>query len=635
MMRAAIRNCWLLAGAAALAISGQCRCASADEAANDEPSISRREREHWAFRPLTSPVVPHVGDTSWPRNEIDEFILAALRDAGLEPSPEADREALIRRVTLDLTGLPPTPEEVEQFLADQQPDAYERVLDRLLASPTYGECWAQHWLDLARFAESDGFELDHVRPQAWKYRDWVIQALNSDLSYGDFVRLQIAGDLIRPGDEAAAVATGFALAGPDMPDINLLEERRHMVLNDITATVGSVFLGLQLGCAECHDHKYDPLSQADFYRLRAFFEPALHFDEHESRRVLQEQNSKKNEPGVCYLYERGDFRRRGPQVEPAYPRIAVAESRSATVATDGETSPRVALANWLASSENFLSLRVVVNRVWQYHFGYGLVRTPSDFGTMGDSPSHPELLDWLARDFARRGGRLKQLHKLILLSATYRQSSRPSGGQSPPEIAEWDSKARIDPDNRLLWRANRKRLEGEAIRDCMLAAADRLSHRAGGRGVMPPLPEELKVTLLKDQWTESADEEDHRRRSIYIFARRNLRLPIFEAFDRPEPTVSCPARSQSTIAPQALLLLNSEFSRESARSLADFVRLHAGNERDAQIDLAYRRALGHAPTPTQLARAREFLDQQDPGSDDSLGLLCLALFNTNEFVYVD
>jgi hypothetical protein len=230
---------------------------------------------------------------------------------------------------------------------------------------------------------------------------------------------------------------------------------------------------------------------------------------------------------------------------------------------------------------------------------------------------------------------LKQLHKLILMSATYRQSSRPSDGHSPAELAAWESNARIDADNRLLWRAHRKRLEGEAIRDCMLAAAGRLSRKAGGRGVMPPLPEELKTALLKDQWSESSDEEDHRRRSIYIFSRRNLRLPIFEAFDRPEPTASCPARSQSTIAPQALLLLNSEFSLESARRMADFVRAHAGNERDAQIDLAYRRALGHAPTTTQLVRGREFLEVRERESADPLGLLCLALFNTNEFVYVD
>src|SRR5262245_47867324 len=245
----------------------------ADEAAESEISITSSDREHWAFRLLEAPSIPNVGDTNWPRNPIDQFILAALRAADLDPSPEADRTTFIRRVTLDITGLPPTPEDVDRFLDDTDPTAFERVVDRLLASPGYGERWAQHWLDLARYADTDGFELDHVRPQAWKYRDWVIQALNDDMPFDQFVRLQIAGDLLQPDEESAAIATGFALAGPDMPDINLTDERRHMVLNDIAATVGSVFLGLQMGCAECHDHKFDPVSQADFYRLRAFFEP--------------------------------------------------------------------------------------------------------------------------------------------------------------------------------------------------------------------------------------------------------------------------------------------------------------------------------------------------------------------------
>jgi hypothetical protein len=609
--------------------------AAADEAARSEPAITSSDREHWAFRPLAVATVPHVSDTSWPRNPIDEFILAALREAELEPSPEADRLTLIRRATLDLTGLPPTPHDVDQFLADDQAGAYERVIDRLLAAPAYGERWAQHWLDLARFAETDGFELDHVRPQAWKYRDWVIQALNDDMPYGEFVRLQIAGDLIRPGDESAAVATGFALAGPDMTDINLEEERRHMALNDISATVCSVFLGLSLGCAECHDHKYDPLSQADFYRLRAFFEPALHFKEQEFGRVLHEKRSESEARAVAYLYERGDFRRRGPQVEPAYPRIAVAETQLSVPTTASDKPARLALANWLASDHNFLAMRVIVNRIWQHHFGQGLVRSASDLGTMGDTPSHPMLLDWLARELGHRGGSLKQMHKLMLTSATYRQASRPAPPPSPAELARWESAAQIDPDNRLLWRANRRRLEGEAIRDCMLAVADRLSPRTGGPGVMPPLPEELTITLLKDQWKPSADEEDHRRRSIYIFARRNLRFPIFEAFDRPETTVSCPARTQSTIAPQALLLLNSEFSLSSARSLAEFVRTHAGDDRNTQIDLVYRRALGRAATTTQHARAQAFLAERDGKAADPLALLCLAVFNTNEFVYVD
>jgi hypothetical protein len=578
--------------------------------------------------------VPHVGDTDWPRNPIDEFVLKALRTAELDPSPEADRTTLIRRVTLDLTGLPPTPDEVDQFLADTDPGAFERVIDRLLASPRYGERWAQHWLDLARFAETDGFELDHVRPHAWKYRDWVIQALNDDMPYDQFVRLQIAGDLLQPNEESAAVATGFALAGPDMPDINLKEERRHMVLNDITATVGSVFLGLQMGCAECHDHKYDPVSQADFYRLRAFFEPALNFDDHKFGRVLTEGQNDRDARFDSFVYERGDFRRRGPRVQPAYPRIAVPQTHS-TVPSGSGIQPRLALANWLASDDNFLARRVIVNRIWQHHFGSGLVLSPSDFGLMGDSPSHPELHDWLVGEFARIGGSLKQLHKLIVTSATYRQSSRPTDYSSPTELARWETAQSIDPENRLLWHANRRRLEGEAIRDCMLASANRLSPKSGGPGVMPPLSDELMNTLLKDQWKPSPNEEDHRRRSIYIFARRNLRFPIFEAFDRPETTASCPRRPQSTIAPQALLLLNSEFSLNTARDLAEYARTQAGNDQDAQVNLVYRRSLSHAPTQAQLKRARKLLASRERLSSDSITLLCLAVFNSNEFVYID
>jgi hypothetical protein len=606
----------------------------ADEAAKDERPITQSDSAHWAFQPLAAPTVPRHGDTSWPRNEIDEFILASLREADLDASPEADRATLIRRVTLDLTGLPPTPREVQQFVDDKEPDAFERVIDRLLASPAYGERWAQHWLDLARFAETDGFEHDHVRPQAWKYRDWVIEALNSDMPYGEFVRHQIAGDLIRPGDESAAVATGFVLAGPDMPDINLEEERRHMVLNDITATVGAVFLGLQIGCAECHDHKYDPLSQADFYRLRAFFEPALRFDKHKFGRVLLEEQGAPRKELVSYVCERGDFRRRGSRVDPAYPRIAVSET-STTPSSGGDMPQRLALANWLASDDNFLATRVIVNRLWQHHFGQGLVRTSSDFGTMGDPPSHPMLLDWLAGELVRRGGSLKQMHKLMLTSATYRQASSPPADASPADLARWQAASGIDPENRLLWRASRQRLEGEVIRDCMLAAADRLSPRKGGIGVMPELPDELTITLLKDQWKPAPDEEDHRRRSIYIFARRNLRFPIFEAFDRPDTNASCAARNQTTIAPQALLLLNSEFSLASARNLAEFVRDRAGDELGAQIDLLYRRALGREPTATQKIRAQSFLQEQANASGDPLALLCLAVFNSNEFVYVD
>ncbi len=625
--------------------------ARADDAAPLEPSISESDREHWSFRPLCDPLVPEVQDQTWTRNAIDRFIFAKLEKKGLKPSPPADRTTLIRRVTLDLIGLPPTPEEVDAFVADESPDAYERLLDRLLASPQYGERWALHWLDLARYAETDGFEHDLVRPTAWKYRDWVIQALNADLPYDEFVRQQIAGDVLYPGDASAATATGFGLCGPDMPDINRAEERRHMVLNDISATVGSVFLGLQIGCAECHDHKFDPISQADFYRLRACFEPALQFKQPEDDRVLHEPGDA--EKTSSFLYARGDFRRPTLPLEPGFPRIANPWDDSPQASSAEPSSPRAALARWLTRPDHPLTTRVIVNRLWQHHFGEGLSSTPSDFGVMGEEPTHPELLDWLASEFSRQGWRLKRMHKLMLSTATYRQVSylhpTAEGDQPAATMEAWALGLTSDPSNRLLWHMRRQRLEGEAIRDCMLASSERLSTRAGGLGVMPPLPEELVSTLLKDHWKPSPDEEDHRRRSIYVFARRNLRYPLFEVFDRPDAAASCPRRARATIAPQSLLLLNSEFSMHCATDLAHYILEHAGSEPSACVELVYRRVLGRAPTDDEQSCAEAFLtegverqlSQNGAGTDaeervrTALSQLCLALFNLNEFVYVD
>jgi hypothetical protein len=515
--------------------------------------------------------------------------------------------------------------------------AIETLVDRLLASPHYGERYAQHWLDLARFAESDGFEHDNVRPQAWKYRDWVIDAINNDLPYDEFLRRQIAGDELFPGDEAAAIATGFLLCGPDMPDINLQEERRHVVLNEMTSTVGSALLGLQLGCAQCHDHKYDPLSQADFYRLRAVFETAELFKHPKNARVLQPA---KDPPKASYLMVRGDFRRPGAQIEAAFPRIA--NPWQTEITKESETGRRAELARWLTRADHPLVTRVIVNRLWQQHFGRGLVRTPSDFGAMGESPTHPQLLDWLATELPRGGWSLKQMHRLMLTSATYLQASRP---QSPEAREAWKRSLEADPSNRLLSRMNRLRLDGESIRDTMLMSADRLSSRRGGPGVMPPLPSELLGTLLKKQWEVSPDEEDHRRRSVYLFVRRNLRYPLFEVFDRPDTNASCPERNRSTTAPQALWQLNSEFSLTAARDLAVYLRKSADSQRE-QISLAYRRTLCRQPGSDELDASLAFLAREtervkvdevkiDDPATEALAHLCLAMFNLNEFVYLD
>ncbi len=718
-----------------------------DSAAPAEPPLTAGDREHWAFRPLARPEVPVVNDGRWCRTPVDRFVLAKIEAAGIAPLPPADRTTLIRRVTFDLTGLPPTPGEVDAFLHDESPDAYERVLDRLLASPAYGERWAQHWLDLVRFAETDGFEHDLVRPNAWRYRDWVIDALNADLPYDEFVRLQLAGDEIRPDDADAAIATGFLLCGPDMPDINLLEERRHNFLNDMTGTVGSVLLGLQVGCAQCHDHKFDPISQLDFYRLRAFFDPADIFKDHplpklrdtvepaptgpaarikelaatiqtleESARkrlkaenpdlqptpkdilqALSEDERKHHESASAeleglkksykppevpqgrtieehiadlkpsHLMVRGDFRREGPAVRPALLRIVNPEERAVAAHSNdaATTGRRRQLAEWITCADHPLATRVIVNRIWQHHFGRGLVETSSDFGHSGTVPTHPKLLDWLATELPRRRWSLKELHRLLLTSATYRQASQPdsadwSNRERDAASINWKRNRQVDPDNRFLARMSRQRLEGEAIRDAMLAAAGRLSSRRGGPGVRPPLPPEVASTLLNPtHWVVSPDESDHRRRSIYIFVRRNLRYPLFEAFDRPDTNASCPRRNRSTIAPQALILLNSEFSLAAARDLAGYVLVHSDRPPEKQVLLAYRRALGRPPNFSERDLAVQFLADQtaklkesnrpaaelalpssmpegaDPFAAAALTDFCLALFNLNEFVYVD
>ncbi len=720
---------------------------AAEPSAPGEPPLTAADREHWAFRPITRPAIPAVKNESWCRTPVDRFILAKLEAAGLAPLPQVDRRTLIRRVTFDLTGLPPTPAESDAFAEDTAPDAYERLIDRLLDSRAYGERWAQHWLDLVRFAETDGFEHDLERPQAWRYRDWVIDALNADMPYDKFVQWQLAGDELHPDDAAACVATGFLLCGPDMPDINLLEERRHVFLNDMTGTVGSVLLGLNVGCAQCHDHKFDPVSQYDFYRLRAFFDPVDIFKDHPLPRLPGTPDPSQSEPAkrlkqltaeiqtveeaarkrlkaenpdlqptrddilkaftseekqthetasgqlaeLKKTYQppevphgrtvqerladlkpsrymiRGDFRRSGPEVAPAFPRIAnLHETPVAGPAAEAKTTRRRSqLAQWVTSPDNSLTSRVIVNRLWQHHFGRGLVDTSGDFGRMGSEPSHPELLDWLATELPRQGWSLKQMHRLLLTSAVHRQASKPdSESWTNVERAQaaqnWKTARRIDADNRLLSRMNRKRMEGEAIRDAMLSAADRLSTRKGGPGVRPPLPAEVAATLLNSkQWIVSPDEEDHRRRSIYLFVRRNLRYPLFDAFDRPDTNASCPRRNRSTIAPQALILLNSEFSLEAARRLAGFVLAHAGPSSENQVKLAYRRVLGRLPTQDELAASRQFLENQavalkdgkrpvaelavpdpiegavDPFAAAALTDFCLALFNLNEFVYVD
>lgn len=605
----------------------------ADDATVDhvytEPPITASNRDHWSLKPRKPVEIPSVSNKHWQRNPVDAFIAAELERRGLTPQPEADRRTLIRRVSLDLTGLPPTPDEFNAFIADESPMAFESLVDRLLALPAYGERSAQHWLDLARFAETDGFEHDNIRANAWRYRDWVIDAYNADVPYDRFVRLQIAGDLLEPDNEAAAIATQFCVSGPDMPDINSQDERRHTLLNEMTATVGEVILGMQIGCAQCHDHKYDPVSQADFYRLRAIFEPSISLKKNVSVTGLKEQFPYRQKSHVMI---RGDYRRPGVEVTPDVLRVLESESLHYTVSPyQNSDGGRMALANWLVDPSHPLTPRVMVNRIWQQHFGTGLSPTPSDFGIMGMEPSHPQLLDWLTNWFVEHGWSVKQLHRLILISATYRQRSRLPDDAPAEEVLSWKTALGKDRDLRWLSRFPRQRLQGEVIRDAMLSVAGILNRKAGGPGVRPPLPIELRSTLLKDQWNVTEDTSAHNRRSIYVFARRNLRFPIFEAFDRPAANESCSRRNMSTTAPQALHLLNSEFSFRMAELIACRIR-EAPTEVDQQIIAAFQLILDRNPTPGELADAQRFVT--DTGVD-ALTHLCLSLLNCNEFVYVD
>ncbi len=648
--------------ATCLVLVYSCLAAAAEEETYQETKLTAEDRDHWSFQPLLRSDLPVLEDVGRLRNGIDYFIQARLLTANLESLGEANRRTLMRRLSLDLTGLPPSAAALEQFQEDLSPDAYERLVRRLLASPHYAERQAQHWLDLARFAETDGFEHDKVRKHAWKYRDWVIQALARDLPYDDFIRAQLAADELTPQDPAGRIALMFCLAGPDMPDINSQDERRHTLLNEITSTVGSVFMGLQMECAQCHDHKYDPISQADFYRLRAVFEPAVQVKRYVSVEALQE---KTRFAADSHLMIRGDFRRPGRALKAAFPRIVnFPETRFTDLPATAKTSGRrAALANWLTRADHPLTARVIVNRLWQSHFGEGLAGTPSDFGLVGQPPSHPQLLDYLATELVRRQWSLKQLHYLIVTSATYRQAGRVAdlvvAEQAERQSASRLARAvRLDPENEWLARFPRQRLDGETIRDAMLLAAGTLDSQQGGVGVRPPLSKELVGTLLKNQWEVHPDPRQYQRRSIYVFARRNLRYPIFELFDRPDGNASCPRRSQSTTAPQSLFLLNSRFSLQTARQFAG-TGLSQTSDQSEFVQWVFQRTLARSATVAELQRAIQFMDQQrklaqkERRSANRLALpiplpaglnpyqataytdLCLAVFNLNEFIYVD
>jgi hypothetical protein len=641
------------------------------------------ERRHWAFRPSAHPEIPKFGaaaDQKWASTPLDAFILARLKKEGLRPSPPADRAALIRRASFDLTGLPPAPPEVASFVADRSPDAWEKLVERLLASPHYGERWGQHWLDVVRFSETDGFEYDTLRPDAWRYRDYVIRAFNNDKPYDRFLVEQLAGDEIAPQEDEDLIAAGFNRLGPLRKNAGNQEvaSSRNEELTEMTNIVGSAVLGVTLGCARCHDHKFDPFRQSDYYRLQAYFAATHGHDvprytpeeqaawkakaepvEREMKQLRESKKHAKEEEqaefekrledledkmppqlpalfGVTddpakrtpiHLLARGDYRNKGDAVGMRPPGVLLPDNSPELPPETGNS--RTMLAKWVIDPQNPLTARVMVNRIWEYHYGRGIVATPNDFGRMGERPTHPELLDYLANEFVSSGYSVKHVHRLILLSNTYRQSSA---------LPEKTGAIEKDPDNKLLWRFNRRRLDAEEVRDTMLAVAGNLNSDAGGPSVMIPIEKELVDALYKpSQWQVTPDPAQHNRRSVYLIAKRNLKLPFLEVFDAPDTLVSCPRRESSTHSPQALELLNGSFSNREAKVLATRLVAESGRSYRKQVDLAYRLAVGRAPTQRELRLALNFLQKEAKRAGDQKARdeFALAMFNLNAFLYVN
>jgi mono/diheme cytochrome c family protein len=692
---------------------------------------------HWSFRPVKAPTVPKVKDSARVRNPIDAFIAAAHEAKGLTPAGEAPPRVLLRRLSLDLTGLPPTPEEIEGFVRDAHAKpqaAYEEAVERLLGSPYYGERWARHWLDVARWAESEGYESNHLRPYAWRYRDWVVNAFNTDKPFRDFVREQLAGDEITPYADDNLIATGFLASARLSSNEEDKPRQRNDILVDITNATASAFLGLTMNCAQCHNHKFDPISARDYYRFLGFFlkgqpanlalqdrrhcadyeakrpaeyEPAVQlrdalYEKGRSRRIAEVR--KKLSPELLRAYDKpadqrtldeerlarqadlefafgsgqiesgippedrklydevkkkiaaiekeigdrpqtfgfyspvtsptkvavlpmkgfyplpyepaelararprllvsGDVHRLGPELDVGWPAVFGPVPKETA-----ERASRRALADWLIDPKHPLAARVYVNRLWQHHFGRGIVPTPGDFGTKGAPPTHPELLDWLAAEFLRSGGSTKHIHRLIVTSNTYRQSAQGAAGNT-----------KIDPDNTYWWRWQPRRLEAEAIRDGMLAVSGELDRKRGGA-------------------SDPADGKS-RRRSRYVFQRRDHPPASQALFDGPSAVLeSCPQRHVSTVPLQALYLLNNEFSLSRAAALARRVRSVAGDDRERQIETAFVLALGRRPDAADHSAVNRFFLARNgrpaAGEDTALVQLCQALLNLNEFVYIE
>jgi hypothetical protein len=744
--------------------------------------ITDADRAWWAFQKPQKKPVPAVRDARAARNPIDGFIWQRFEEKGIKPAPAADRRTLIRRAYLDLLGLLPTPAEVEAFVSDRSPDAFNKLIERLLASPRYGERWGRHWLDVARYADSGGYEHDYDYPHAWRYRDYVIRAFNEDKPYDQFVREQVAGDELDNVTYDSVTATGFYRVGPrvgyrekDNP------QYRYSYLDDMIATTSRGFMGLSVDCARCHDHKFDPIGQLDYYRMMAVLFPFVNYEHPlappdqvatynakkaeidsqidplkkriaeieapykkvafekilakfpediqvavrtpEAERTegqqllaaqilsigggsvkdaLSEQDKteveslqaqikklaaemppplpvamgvrdgdyrfapdgagdeplpgkgKRIEYGVegTFLPEAGkpynppaahfmptaDYLNLGPEVDPGFLQVIWRGNAPTALAPASgaiTTGRRRALAEWLLSDEHPLTARVMANRIWQHHFEQGLVSTASNFGRMGQMPTHPELLDWLAVEFREQGWSMKQMHRLIMSSETYQMAS----------AFYEQANAKADPENKLLWRYPQHRIEAESLRDIVLAASGTLNLEMGGKPFFPPLLESVRKSAPNGKWELTKEGPEVWRRSIYSYWKRGLRYPMFEVFDQPNPNVTCERRNVTTVPTQALTLLNNEFVLVQAKYFAGRVKETAGDDGAEQVRALYRVALSREPSTAELERNLAFLGEQSnyhrakgAEADASLAALtdlCDVILNANEFVYIN
>ncbi|MBY0502839.1 MAG: PSD1 and planctomycete cytochrome C domain-containing protein [Bryobacteraceae bacterium] len=672
---------------------------AADAAQPEDP-----RRKHWAFQPLTATPVPSVRNQDWVRNPIDAFVLAGLERKGWLPNPPASRTDLLRRLYLDLLGLPPTLAEQQRFRGD-----FDAEVAHLLARPEYGERWARHWLDVVRYADTNGYERDAIKPSVYQYRDYVIRALNRDKPFDRFLTEQLAGDELPDANAETMTATGYYRLGPWDDEPADPAEDRFDQLDDMVSTTSQAFLGLTLGCARCHNHKFEPLSTRDYYSMVAVFRglerpregrteldrpvgdwpaidrflarekqiadlraaarrawlaggqsqlppeavaafllPAKQRSEAQSKLVRDHAKAldaellqlpveqqvaalKKATPDLdrAYILEertppathiliRGKASSPGPEVTPMVPQL-LAASFVAPAPTPRTSGRRLALANWMTQRQNPLTARVIVNRVWQWHFGEGLVRTPSDFGVMGAKPTHPELLDWLAVWFMDQGWSLKKLHTLILSSNTYRMAKTNNAKY-----------AQEDPENRLFWRVPYRRLQAEALLDSMLAVSGKLNPQMYGPQVYPEIPPEaLEGSSDPGKIWAPFDEPKASRRAIYFVVKRSLMVPLLEVLDLCDTARSAAQRQTTSVAPQALQLFNGAFVNRQAKALAERLRREAGPDAAQQIDLAYRLALARAPSAAERNSLTAFLREQ------SLEELCRVLFNLNEFAYAN